>query len=67
MPKLKTHKGAKRRFRITGTGKIVRMKGHQSHLRRKKPPNTRRLYGKKIPVSPADVPLLKRALPYGLR
>ncbi|HAL47539.1 MAG: 50S ribosomal protein L35 [SAR202 cluster bacterium] len=66
MPKLKTHKGAKRRFRITGTGKIVRMKGHKSHLRRKKPGNAKRLYSKKLPISPADVPQLKRALPYGL-
>ncbi|MCL0028787.1 50S ribosomal protein L35 [Dehalococcoidia bacterium] len=67
MPKLKTHKGAKRRFRITGTGKLVRMKGHRSHLRRKKPSNTKRLYGKKIPVSPADVKTLNRVLPYGVR
>ena len=36
--KLKTHKGAKRRFKITGTGKIMRAKGGKSHLRRKKAP-----------------------------
>jgi len=67
VPKLKTHKGAKRRFRITGTGKIVRMKGHKSHLRRKKPARVRRLYAKKLQISPADVRLLKRVLPYGLK
>ena len=67
MPKMKTHKGAKRRFRITGTGKIVRMKGHKSHLRRKKPARVRRLFAKKLEISPADVRLLKRVLPYGLR
>jgi large subunit ribosomal protein L35 len=66
VPKLKTHKGAKRRFRITGTGKLVRMKGHRSHLRRKKPANARRLFSKKIEVSPSDTKMLKRALPYGL-
>jgi large subunit ribosomal protein L35 len=66
VPKLKTHKGAKRRFRITGTGKLVRMKGHKSHLRRKKPANAKRLYGRKLPVSPADVKMLKRVLPYGV-
>ena len=33
---MKTHKGAAARFRITGTGKLRRMKGHRSHLRRKK-------------------------------
>ena len=36
MPKLKTHKGASARFKISGTGKLLRMKGHRSHLRRKK-------------------------------
>ena len=66
MPKLKTHKGAAARFRITGRGKMVRMKGHRSHLRRKKPANVRRLYSTKLPVSPADVPRLQRMLPYGL-
>ena len=67
MPKLKTHKGAKRRFRITGSGKLVRMKGHRSHLRRKKTARARRLFAKKLEASPSDVKMLKRALPYGLR
>ena len=66
MPKLKTHKGAAARFRITSTGKLVRMKGHRSHLRRKKPAKVRRLYSGKLPVSPADVPRIKRLLPNGL-
>lgn len=66
MPKLKTHKGAAGRFRITGSGKLVRMKGHRSHLRRKKPTNVRRLYSHKLPVSGADTPRLKKLLPYGL-
>ena len=66
MPKLKTHKGAKRRFRITGSGKMVRMKGHRSHLRRKKSAKAKRLFSKKIEASPSDVKMLKRALPYGL-
>lgn len=65
MPKLKTHKGAAARFRITGTGKMVRMKGHRTHLRRKKPASVRRLYSKKLPVSPADVRRLKRMIPNG--
>lgn len=66
MPKLKTHKGAKRRFRITGSGKLVRMKGHRSHLRRKKSAKAKRLFAKKIEASPSDVKMLRRALPYGL-
>ena len=62
MPKLKTHKGAAARFRTTGTGKLVRMKGHRSHLRRKKRANVRRLYNGKLPVSPADAPRIRRLL-----
>ena len=54
MPKLKTHKGAKSRFHVTGTGKIMRTKGGKSHLRRKKPKATRRLYDNKLPLHEAD-------------
>ena len=36
MPKLKTHKGAAKRFRLTKRGKVMRMKPGRSHLRRKK-------------------------------
>ena len=64
MPKLKTHKGAKKRFNITGTGKIMRVKGLKSHLRRKKSARTIRLFDETIPVHSADVPRLKRLMPY---
>ena len=36
MPKLKTHKGAKKRFSITGTGKVRRLKAYKSHILTKK-------------------------------
>ncbi len=67
MPKLKTHKGAQSRFHITGSGKIMRVKGGKSHLRRKKPARTRRLYDETIDVHPVDTPRLKRLMPYGLK
>jgi large subunit ribosomal protein L35 len=67
MPKLKTHKGAKSRFHITGSGKIMRVKGGKSHLRRKKPARTKRLYDETIPVQPQDRARIKRLLPYGVR
>ncbi|MEX2598450.1 MAG: 50S ribosomal protein L35 [Dehalococcoidia bacterium] len=51
MPKIKTHKGAARRYGITGSGKLVRMKRHSSHLRRKKPKNVRNQFDAKLPVS----------------
>lgn len=64
MPKLKTHKGAARRFRSTGSGKIMRMKGGSSHLRRKKAYRAKTLYDEMVPVHPADRPRLRRLLPY---
>jgi ribosomal protein L35 len=43
MPKIKTNKAAKKRFHVTGTGKLVRTKGPKSHLRRKKSKRVKRL------------------------
>ena len=66
MPKIKTHKGAKRRFKITATGKIMRAKGMKSHNRRKKSPRTKREFDKMLEVAPSDVKRIRRLLPYGL-
>jgi large subunit ribosomal protein L35 len=65
LPKIKTHKGAKRRFHITGSGKIMRVKGGKSHFRRRKAKRVRRLFDETIPISPADRVRIKRLLPYG--
>ena len=67
MPKLKTHKGAASRFHITGTGKILRMKGGSSHLRRNKPARVKREYHKKIEIEAVDEQRLRRLLPYSLK
>ncbi|MBI4496559.1 MAG: 50S ribosomal protein L35 [Chloroflexi bacterium] len=64
MPKLKTHKGAKRRIHVTGSGKLMRMKQGKSHLRRKKPSRVKHLFDQKVGVSVQDVDRLKRLLPY---
>ena len=64
MPKLKTHKGAKSRFHFTGSGKLMRTRCGKSHLRRKKAPRTKRLYGETTPVSSADEKRIRRLLPY---
>ena len=66
MPKIKTHKGAQRRFHITGSGKIMRAKVGKSHLRRKKASRTKRLYDETIMVNAADKVRVKRLLPYGV-
>lgn len=62
--KLKTHSGAKSRFHLTGSGKIMRRKCHINHLRRKKRPGTLRLLGDKLPVAPGARKSLRRLLPY---
>ena len=66
MPKLKTHKGAKTRFHITGTGKILRTKGPKSHLRRNKAKRVRRLFDEKVALHPSDTTRIKRLIPYGV-
>ncbi len=58
MPKMKTHKSTKRRFKVTGTGKLMRTKIGKSHLRRKKPSRTRRLFDEYLVVT--DKATLKR-------
>jgi large subunit ribosomal protein L35 len=66
MPKIKTHKGAKSRFHITGSGKLMRTKGGKSHLRRRKAKRTKRLYDEMVSVSSVDKTRIKRLLPYGV-
>lgn len=63
--KLKTHKGAKRRFKITSTGKIMRAKGMKSHFRRRKAPRVKRQFDRMLVVDSTNVKQLKRLMPYG--
>lgn len=65
MPKIKTHKTTAKRFRLTGTGKIMRAKGHQSHLRRKRSKRAKRLYGRAIEVTTRGEQVhIERLAPY---
>ena len=62
MPKMKTHKGTAKRFRKTGTGKLVRQQANRRHIMEKKPTTrTRRLDGR-IDVAKADAPRINRLL-----
>jgi large subunit ribosomal protein L35 len=63
--KLKTHKGAKRRFKITATGKIMRAKGGKSHLRRKKAPRVKRQFDRMLVMDDATTGRVKQLLPNG--
>lgn len=64
MPKIKTNKGAAKRFRLTGTGKIKRQKANKSHILTKKSPSRkRRLRGTKL-VHDRDAKNVRRLIPY---
>lgn len=63
--KLKTHKATAKRFRMTGTGKIVRTKGGKSHLRRRSAKRVKRQWDKKLEVSEkATQRRIRRLAPY---
>lgn len=62
MPKMKTHKGTAKRFRKTGTGKLVRQQANRRHIMEKKPTTrTRRLDGR-IDVAKADTARINKLL-----
>ena len=65
MPKMKTHRGSAKRFRVTGSGKIMRAKGYKSHILTKKSPKRKRNFRKETVVSDADKRVIARNL--GLR
>jgi large subunit ribosomal protein L35 len=65
MPKLKTHKGAKKRFKITGTGKVMRHKSHTRHLFTSKTAKRKRNLRKATEVNHIDTKRVKSLLPYG--
>jgi large subunit ribosomal protein L35 len=64
MPKLKTHKGASKRFKKTGTGKIVRGHAFARHILTSKSRSRKRKLGQSVVASDADQPALRRMLPY---
>ncbi|MEZ5408721.1 MAG: 50S ribosomal protein L35 [Acidimicrobiales bacterium] len=62
MPKMKSHSGAKKRFKLTGTGKVSRRSKNLNHfLEKKSSRRKRRLSGDSI-MTPADTPRVKRML-----
>jgi large subunit ribosomal protein L35 len=65
MPKMKTHSGAKKRFKVTGSGKLMRRRAMKSHILEKKSPKRKRAFRHEWPVAPSAVKDVKRLL--GLR
>jgi large subunit ribosomal protein L35 len=64
MPKLKTHKGAQKRFKVTAKKKIVHSRAFKSHLLATKDARRKRRLGQKVVVSRADRATVKKMLPY---
>ena len=64
MPKLKTHRGAAKRFKKTGTGKIMRAKAFKRHILTSKTRSRKRHLRGTLVVDKADAGKLKRMLPY---
>lgn len=63
--KLKTHKATSKRFRLTGSGTLVRTKGGKSHLRRRTSERTKDLLAEMIPVEGENiVKSVRRLAPY---
>jgi large subunit ribosomal protein L35 len=62
MPKQKTHSGAKKRFRVTGSGKIMRERANRRHLLEGKSSTRTRRLAVDVEMAPADVKTVKKLL-----
>jgi len=65
MPKLKTHRGAQKRFKITSKKKVMHSKAYKSHILTKKSAKRKRVLGKRGLVSKSDKDRIRDMLPYG--
>ena len=65
MPKMKTHSGAKKRFKTTATGKIKGRHAFTSHILEKKSPKRKRHLSHDAVISPDDVPRIRKLLGIG--
>ncbi|HOW85938.1 MAG TPA: 50S ribosomal protein L35 [Candidatus Aminicenantes bacterium] len=66
MPKLKTHKGAQKRFKVTAKKKLLHAQANRKHILTKKASKRKRHLGKASEASAADRKALKTMLPYDL-
>jgi large subunit ribosomal protein L35 len=65
MPKMKTHSGAKKRFKVTAGGKVKGRHAFTSHILEKKSPKRKRRLGKDAILSPSDASRVKKLLGVG--
>jgi large subunit ribosomal protein L35 len=64
MPKMKTHSGASKRFKKTGSGRVKRGHAFQRHILTSKSTKSKRQHDMPGMVDPADQPKVKRMIPY---
>ncbi len=64
MPKMKTRRAAAKRFKTTGTGKLMKMNANTSHILNKKTTKRKRHLRKPVEVDASNVKMMKRCLPY---
>ena len=64
MPKMKSHSGTKKRFRKTGTGKLMRAKAFKSHILSKKSTKRKRNLRKTDYVAATEAKTMKKLIPY---
>ena len=62
MPKMKTHSGSKKRFRLSGTGKIMRAKAYKSHILTKKSTKRKRGFRQETELAAADAKVINARL-----
>jgi large subunit ribosomal protein L35 len=62
MPKMKTHSGAKKRFKLTANGKVRGRHAYTSHILEKKSPKKKRQNGRPVVISDHDAPRIKTLL-----
>lgn len=64
MPKIKTHSGAKKRFKLTKTGKVKRAHAYKSHILNKKTTKRKRNLRKTVTADVTNVATIKKLIPY---
>jgi large subunit ribosomal protein L35 len=62
MPKMKTHSGASKRFRLTGTGKVMRRRANRAHYLEHKPSTRTRRLKNEVVLAPQDAKKIKKLL-----
>ncbi len=64
MPKQKTHSASKKRFKVTGTGKVLRSQAFRRHILSKRPTKRMRHLRKSLVASPQNTKIIRSMIPY---